>query len=51
MVNDGLGVFVGLHRTVKTEGLCAVRDHVDVRGLPDSRSVREVDGLVVVTVP
>ena len=50
-VNDGLGVFVGLHRTVKTEGLCAVRDHVDVRGLPDSRSVREVDGLVVVTVP
>ena len=49
MVNDGLGVFVGLHRTVKTEGLCAVRDHVDVRGLPDSRSVREVDGLVVVT--
>ena len=30
-------------------GLCAVRDHVDVRGLPDSRSVREVDGLVVVT--
>ena len=48
-VNDGLGVFVGLHRTVKTEGLCAVRDHVDVRGLPDSRSVREVDGLVVVT--
>ena len=48
MVNDGLGVFVGLHRTVKTERLCAVRDHVDVRGLPDSHSVRELDGLVVV---
>ena len=47
-VNDELGVFVGQHRTVETRGLSAVHDHVDVLGLPDSHSVREVDGLVVV---
>ena len=48
MVNAGLGVFVGLHRTVNG-GFCVVCDYVDVRGHTDNSLVREVDGLVVVT--
>ena len=48
-VNDGLGVIVGLHRIVRNGVLSAVRVHVDVRCLPDGRSVQEVDGLVGAT--